>query len=281
MNLDRHLVAVLALGAVLTSVPSCGGGTPDTPDATMTALFAGLAKDDPGTAWELMPPSYQQDVDAVVGDFAAKVDPALYDAGMGVARKLVQVLREKRDYVLAFPMLSMVPVPKEDLEKNWNDVTGMVAAVVDSQLKTHAGLKNLDVGAFLDSVGGKVMSTLHRLAGAEDWPDFAKAEATVVETSGETAKLKLTMPGQPDETVSMQRVDGHWVPEEMAKDWPDMMQQARDSIAKMAPASEAETKQVLAQIKQLEGVLEELLAADSKEKFDQALGKLMGAVDGR
>ena len=46
-------------------------------------------------------------------------------------------------------------------------------------------------------------------------------------------------------------------------------------------APEGATKVALAQLKQVDGVLDELLAASSQEQFDQAFGKMMGALGGR
>lgn len=274
-----HLRAGLALGSLLFVLPSCGGGAPDEPDAAVEALFAGLAKDDPGAAWDLLPESYRKDLDAVVAEFAKKMPVELYDTGMATARKLVKMLDEKQEFVLGFPMLQMMlPVKPDDLKKHWSDVMGALDALLSSDLKTHSGLSRLDIGDFLSDTGGELMSTVHELAKLDenaDWPDFGNASAEIVSVEGDKAKVKVKMPGERDTEIEMIRVDGVWVPADMATGWKETMQDARQQIASMPLSDPADTQRMLAMLKQADGVLDEALAAKTQDEFNAAIGKLM------
>ncbi|MCA9547637.1 MAG: hypothetical protein KC613_24710, partial [Myxococcales bacterium] len=237
---------------------------------------------------DFMPASYQKDVTGLVQEIGGQLDAELYDKTMVVVGKATKVLKEKKDFILnsklAEQAIAGAPVPKEVISKNWDAVVGMLDTLASSEIKTAAGLKGLDVRAFLAGTGGKLMADGFALAAAMGQDPMKalegfKAEAGTVE--GDKATVKLTAPGggeAKDETFV--KVDGKWIPEDMAKDWTNAMAEAKKNLGGLPEQMKQMKPMAMGMLTQAEAAIDKLGAAKSQEEFDGVIVGLVASMQG-
>ncbi len=262
----------------------CGGGSkaPATPTETVKKVTTDLANNKPQVVWDSLPPSYQKDVDGVIKDFAGKMDPELYNQGFVLLQKVVKILETKKTYILNNPMLASVD--KAQAEKNWSAVVQLPSILANSEISDLEKLKKLDVQRYLADSGAQLMAqfeALSKLAPKSDGKeiqDYKKTlqqtKATVVSQKGDTAQVKMEVPGQPATTDAWVKVEGRWIPKEMADDWKKKIKEAKDGIAKMETQIKNKA-QALGQMKSIEGMLDQFLATKTEEEFNQMLNQTL------
>jgi hypothetical protein len=276
-----HLTAAALAGASLL-FSACGGGEdkssagplPEAPDAAIEAISLRLGEGDAGVLWEALPESYRGDLTEIIHEAGNVVDAELYDRGFGLVGRLADVAEKQRDFILNSPFAQNVDV--ENAKANWQPVVQLLRLVGTSELSTAAGLQSLDPQAFLDGTASEVLDLVDELSAlsGEESPlaQFAALQAEVVEGGADTATLTMTVPGQPAETESFTKIEGKWVPTEMASQWASSMEEARAQLKKAAEGAGAQNKpQILGVLGMMEGVLTQLETAETQEQFDQAL----------
>jgi hypothetical protein len=274
------LASALSVAALFT-LPACSpsASLPEAPDAAMQKITKDLGEGKAGVLWTAMPVSYQQDVTALAHEAGAKVDAELYDRGFALVDKLADVLGRQRAFILGSPMAAQVQ-DKAALEANWDAGVAMVRAVTKSKLSTAAGLRTLDVKAFLETSGSELLAHAQKLGGGADEPSLfqqLKAVKFEVENRDATAAaLRVTQPDGTVTTVQLVKVEERWVPADLAAEWSARIAQARADLAATQPEDMAKNKpQVLGAFAMAEGVLAQLGAAQTQEQFDQALQNAM------
>jgi hypothetical protein len=88
----------------------------------------------------------------------------------------------------------------------------------------------------LAGTGGDVMEQMSSIAAmmedssyAKDMEDLRNIKVEVVKEEGDKATIKTTV-GKKTNTEEMVKVEGKWVPKEMADDWDKEMEKARNLI---------------------------------------------------
>jgi len=276
----------------LLSIAGCGGGktsVPDTPDGAVKAMSMGLADHQPDIIWAALPASYQNDVNGLVRDFGAKVDADLYNKGFSIIKKLVTVLKTKKDFILGHPMLQQMAQDSGEVSKHWDSVVGLFDTIVNSKLADHSALKTLDVGKFLGTTGRKVMeqmSEISRLSKEDpfnkEMKNFSGIQVQVLSQEGDKAKLKVTIPGKKDvPELELIRIEGKWVPKDLADEWKQTIEKARSSLKEMDTEEFAKNKvQIMGMMGGFEAVMDQLAKAKSQAEFNNGLQGILGMLMG-
>jgi len=265
----------------------------DTPDAAARALQADLEAGNLRAMWDALPPSYQRDVNDLIHTFAANMDADVWTAGTGLVRKVVRVLKEKKEFLLNQPALAQAPVDATVMSQNWDPLVSVLDAIATSDLADLEKLKTLDVGAFLDGTGKKIAEQLAALAKAADdqkltlteFPaipveamplaGIANAKFSTVQVQGDTATLRIENEGE-TEDQEVVRVDGKWLPKAMVDQWSEQMQAAKTALTTSLPENLKKNKlQIVMPMQMVQGVLDQLLAAKTQAEFDQVIQQVM------
>ena len=261
------------------------GATPLAADATVMAAARAVTDQQPQLLWTLLPAKYQDDVKSVIAEVGAKADPDLWAKTFQVFGKFVQVAKEKKEFILAHPLLAAGPVAgnKDTIVKGWDDVVALLEIVITSEIGTADGMKTLDPEKFLAGTGQKVIDQLTRLADLLGPPaaggqlDKLKSlKATLVSTEGDLATVKIEAAGEPPIEARFKLVDGKWLPEPMVMPWDENIAKAKASLAAVDPA--AQKAQGMAVLTMVEGVLDQLLAAKDQESFDTVINSVTSMV---
>ncbi len=262
---------------------------PDTPDGTVLAVAKHLADHDPSILWEALPETYRTDINELTGAFAAKMDPELYNRSMALARRTIEVLQDKQAIILGSQTVASTGVEVAEVERGMNGGLAVAHALLSSEITTLEGLGAVDWPGFLSSTGSQLMLLADNAAPAAE-PEatdddlFATLRSLTVETvstSEESAVLRITAAGQEPEEVALTRVEGRWVPADMAAEWPQKVAEARARLEELTPEKIAEIKpQAMLGLAMAEAFVEQMAAIESSEQFDAAVGPMLQSVMG-
>jgi hypothetical protein len=259
----------------------------DTPDGAARAVVEALESGNLRGVWDALPPSYQKDANEVVRTFAENMDPDVWKVGTDIVRKVKLLLHQKKKFILAYPAVAESP-NSEQLAANWDKIVDAVDALTTSELLDLSKLKTLDVGPFLSGSGKKIVEKLGALTkGAEaagvspnpfpglpvpELPKLDQVKFTTVSVDGDTAKLRIEAAGKEPQVKDAVRVEGKWLPKEMADGWADGMARAKAVLTQeMGPKLKQKKQDVLVPLMMVTGVLDGLLQAKTQQDFNRIL----------
>lgn len=269
------------VGCTKESTPSL----PSTPEGTVETVAKAIADKKPGIVWVALPPSYQQDITGFVRTFAEKMDKEVYDKTFVVLGKAIKVLKDKKDFILGHPMLQGGQVNMAEAKANWDSVVGLLETLTESEINSIDSLKTLNIGEYVATTGAKLMSQaadLSKLTPEDEMGQgldkLAKLKIEVLSSDGDNAKLRLTLADEPPEDVELVKVEGKWVPKDLADEWALGMEKLREGLDEMKMGERK--AQMMMMLGGVEGAMDSLLAAKTQEEFNQAFMQTMGQVMG-
>lgn len=278
-------VGLLTLGCV-QAADTAGAGTtlPDTPDGTVVAVAEKLVNHHPEIVWAALPESYRADITELTSTFAERMDPEVYDRVMAVANRAVEVLQQKKDLILASEAFESAQIDREDFDRSMTAGITVAQTLLSSDISTLAGLGAINWQQYLATTGRTLMEQAEEIEieeGEDPMADLETLEVEIVEIGDDTAKLRLVTADDEPEEIDLVRVEGRWIPAEMAAKWPEAMAGARHKLDEMTPEKVAEMKgQALMGLAMAEGVIEQIAATETVEEFDAAVGPMLQAIMG-
>ncbi len=286
MKMKKALLLAMLMGLLLGGCGKDAPKTPKTPDAAIQVISQGLNEGKPAVVWEAIPASYQTDVTDLAQTFATTMDAEIYDKAFGMLGKVTNVLKTKKDFFLSSALTKNSPIDNEKLTSNWNAVVDLFTAITASDLKTLENLKTIDIGTFLQKDGTKIFSALRTVAsmapqGGNPLETLADINVELVQSEDDSATVKITLPDEDTQEIDMIKVEGKWIPTEMAEDWSTMITDGKAALEDMAQNALAENKpMVIAMMAGAEAAIDQLAASETQEDFDKIIGGLMGSLMG-
>ncbi|MCL4204675.1 MAG: hypothetical protein KJ000_19480 [Pirellulaceae bacterium] len=284
---------------------AAAAGTSTSPDAALRDLMAKMQSGDFRAAWDSLPATYQTDVNEVVQAMALNMDADVWNAGKRILGKAVSVLKDKKDFIMGYPALQQPGLDLTAANKNWDAFTGLLDAIVNSDLTDLDKLKTFDGSAFMEGPGKAIGTRMMELAksleqdvdpaslpvpmefpGLETVPmmDFSNVKISTVRVDGDSAVLRLEQPDGKVEARETVRVEGKWVPKEMADGWKEGVEQSKLFLTTVMPQQLKENKPMLlsplSPVKMFEGVLDQLLAANDQAAFNEVIDGIVEMVGG-
>lgn len=267
------LVLVLAL-------PVSAAEVPDSPDGTVRAVAEGIAAGHPEILWQALPQSYQQDLTELTRLVADTVDPQLWDAAFATGRRTAATMALKKDIILASSTLQQAGTDLDDLSAGWDAAVAVLDAVCSSEISSIAGLKTVDWERYLATTGAAVVERARTASGDDGTnpiDDLRRTRIEVVSVDGDRAVVRMTPPDREPEDQVLVRVEGRWVPAEMADGWDTRMAEARERLSNITDEERMEmSTQGMMFLGMADGFLQQLEAVESPEQFDQMLAALIG-----
>ncbi|MCA9006744.1 MAG: hypothetical protein KDA70_15830 [Planctomycetaceae bacterium] len=280
----KKLIPLFALLFLVSSLPllsGCGKSAGNSgPAESMQALLNGVENQQMEAVWQFLPASYQQDVNSLAQDFASKMDPEIYNGAFETGQRLAKILKEKKEYILNNQMIQRVPLPPEKLGELWNPTVNIISALVNSDLSSLDKLKSFDGGNFMSTTGNQLAKNMVALSDLAPKPDgeasfsekLKETKVTVVSTDGDTATIRIEAPDEEPKEEQMVKVEGKWIPQNLADNWQKAMADARSKLSGLTPETLTENKQqVLAMLKMVNDTLAQLESAKTEEEFNNTL----------
>ena len=257
-------------------------------DRAVQDVIDGVANGNIYVVWDALPKSYQDDVTEIVHGFAAKVDAELWNKGFETARKVTTMLESQKDVILAMPNLH--ESSKFDVEvasNHWDRVVAPIKTITNSPMADLHALRNIDIREFLGTTGARLISDMVALSeistdgAASRIAAIGSVRATLVNQDGESAVVRLEAPGEQPSEESFVRVEGKWIPSEMARKWSEGIGEAMAKLAEMsADDMQAMKPHVLQVLASIDGVLDQMNQASTADEFKQATKMGMRQVFG-
>lgn len=252
---------------------------PDAPDAAMKTIFTELADGNGGVVWQAMPVSYRSDVNTVVRLAGTKIDAEMYDQSFALVGRLGEVINKQKAFILNTSLAALASAEeKAKFEEALPAVTEFIKIIATSNIATSAGLQSFDGQAFCNTTVTEIVKLTDQLSKLNDDPtqptlgDLRNAEFTVIESDDNSATMTITTAGQPGETEQFTKVEGRWVPADMAAEWTQQMTETKAKLEAMTAEEVSAMKpQVMGVLTMMQGVLTQLETAETQAQFDQAL----------
>ena len=202
-------------------------------------------------------------------------------------------MKDKKTFILNHPMFQIPPNPqgvtKDKIVDNWDAAVESMEIVLASDISSIATLKTMDVGDFLSNTAADLMKLSTKI---QPLPmDLKSAGVELISTKGDNAVIKVTPPtdctnpdggdcGGPKE-IKMTKVEGKWIPADMAADWANSIADAKAKIDMMNPEMMAQQKpQIMGMLAMIDGPLSQISNASSQEEFNAAIGGIMSLMGG-
>jgi hypothetical protein len=281
------LIGLVAL--IIYSQPALAGKLPSSPDGTVKAVAEALSAHQPQILWQALPASYQNDITEITQQFAAKMDPEAYNKVFSVLQKAVDLLQGKKEFILGSSFLENVEVDREQLDKGYDSVVGLLEIVLNSEISKIDSLKSLDFEKFLSGTGAKIMDQVAVISKASPDDPYAKEFKTklsgatyeLISEDGDSAVVKVTSGDDESEEINLVRIEGRWVPKELADEWAQDIGQAKQGLADMSEEEIAQSKmQVMMTAAMAESLIDQLAATSTQEEFEALIGGLLGGLFG-
>ena len=296
MKIQSHFARSLAIITIVTSL-ACAGAVgagsvviPDTPDGTVKAVAENLAEGRPEVLWMALPPSYQQDITDITHAFANKMDPELYNKTFSLLNKAVVVLTDKKDIIQGSSMIKTVEEDDLDtVEEGWDTAMALLGTLLTSDISDLEKMKTFNYEDFFKGTATALMEQAAAMSAEDPEDPYAKEfqskfEAMTVEllnTEGDHATLVISAPDEEPEQVEMTRVEGRWIPTDMADDWAEEVAEAKQKIEEITPESLAETKmQAMMMLAMAESFVDQVGQVNSSEELDALIGGMFGSMMG-
>ncbi len=252
---------------------------PDSPDKAIEHVMHSVAKGEMHVAWDALPASYQADITDLVHTFASKVDRDIWNRSFVVLQKLHNVLETKKSLILAMPNLQQSPDFDLNVAKReWNNVIAPLKTIAYSEFSNVDTLKHVDMRQAIGTTGATIvmqfdgLNKVSKKNPANKLSNLGDAVATLVSRDGDTAVVRIEIPGEVTKDQDFVKVEGKWIPADLASDWTEDIAEAREKLAQMSTDKVAEKKpQIMAIFDALDHTFGLLNAATTPEEFEQVL----------
>jgi len=257
------------------------------PDEAMLALISGVNNQKMGAVWNFLPGTYQSDVNGLVHEFAGKMDPEMYNGTFQTLQRITKLLNDKKEYILKNQTMKGLPVPPEKVAEFWDPTVGLLNAIAQSDLSSLDKLKSFDGGKFLSTSGNEMAKQVIGMSNLLPQKEgtFSLSEKmnqtkiTIISIEGDTATIKMEVPGEKTKEVAMVKVEEKWIPKNLADNWKSRMDENRKKLADLTPEKvTAQKEQTLAGIKKVNEVLAQLENTKNEEDFNKTLDPILAPV---
>jgi len=278
-----------ALNAAVSETAYKVAPVAESADQAVLMVTEGLKDGRPQVVWHALPASYQQDVTALIHDFAGAMDAELWDRSFGVVQKATRVLKEKRELILDHPMVQAQIEDREKANEAWDSLISIFDVVVHSDLSDLERMKSFDVEDFLSSTGVEVVEGFKGMeafaatgaVSAASPFGASDSEVTLISSDGDNARVRFQTPAGAPTEEDFVRVEGKWIPTQMADEWESTIAEARAQLENLSgEAMQANKQTALMQLSMVDGALDQLLATKTPEEFNAAISGLMGMAMG-
>ncbi|MFM8285949.1 MAG: hypothetical protein ACKOGA_04390, partial [Planctomycetaceae bacterium] len=265
-------------GAEASATPRVAAGDPA---AAVRQVLQGLEKRRLRAVWDFLPGSYQSDLQRITRQVGERMDPTLWKRAWAIPPRLAQLMRERGEWMLqpAGNTPTRPDAPQPLTAADLKQLADCLDLLANSELGDTSRLQTVDLGAWCDRVGGMVLGQVEVFARRMPGDSLAQTLAVLsdvqvqsAERSGDEATVQLSTPGGAPVPVEYVRVEGKWIPRDLAEGWVEGLGQAQARLAVYLNSENLESNrpQWESVLAATEEWLTRLERAEGKEKFDFA-----------
>ncbi len=286
---NKTIILILSILVIVFISGYSKSAAAKTPDKVVETVIQGLSKNEPQILWNVMPESYQKNVHELLSDFAAKMDKDIWNKTFQLIRKIITILETKKDLILTGDMVNKAPVDIKQISENWGSFVSILEIIVKSELGDLEKIRKLDIEKFLAGTVSDLMKKASDLSklGKEDkynkeLDKLTRIKTSIIKTENEEITIKIEAPDEEPKIVVFIKVDHKWIPKVLADQWKEKISEIKKALSKASEKISIEEKQkFLGMIKSFDGILDQILAAKTKEDLEPIIGQGIGTLIGR
>jgi hypothetical protein len=241
------------------------------------AVVEGLKQNHPDAIWEFLPASYQQQLNDLAHQFAARMDGELWGKAVEVVRIFSRLLKDRKDFIVSARVRLDPDTDPKSAAAEMTAIAVLLDTLLASDLADLEKLKSVDGGKFLAGTGRRLLTQM-RAMGHDPFADqlgiFTDMNVTLVSSDGDSALLTIEVPDATASERAFVRVEGKWIPDDLARNWHENMGQAAARLAVLSPDNlQAVKPKAMSVLTAVGDVLEKLLAAKTEKQFAAVMGE--------
>ena len=250
-------------------------------EETIAALREQTQAGHPIVLFDLLPPSYQSDMESLVQQAIGKIDPAAWNAVTRSLHDIGDLIVTHQNWVLSHPRLEALPPEgKEFVGDVILPFAGLLREGLDPDAMQIQSLKEKPLRQWLAARDAAIAPYLVQLSkqmeqqvgGATTEPEVA-----VESEDDQTATITLSQ-GESSVPFVLSRVEGFWVPEMTAQRWDEKIKEAKAALAEIPDGTVGSGAFASMVSTMLEPALSPLKQADSEREFHAAMEQLFASV---
>ena len=265
-----------------TAVP--GTTLPETPDGTVVVIAQQLLDHNPEIIWEALPKSYRTDINEITSAFAEKMDPEVYNRAFSLVMRAVEVLDDRKDIILASETFRSSGADGDEIRMGLANTQAYIKTMKASDIATLEGLGKVDWRQFLATTGAQMLEHAESIEtddGDNPLDDLKTLKVETLDLSDDRATLRISSEDHEPEEVEMARVEGRWIPADLAGEWPKQNAEIRRLLAEYTPEEMAAKKtQIMMFFGMADGLIEQIASLQTPEEFDAAIGPMLAPFMG-
>ena len=200
LRLSRFFSTIAAVAVGLASALPLAKAAEEGPESVVTTPLKALEEKNPKLIWDMLPASYQKDLNGLVQTFAKEMDAELWDAGFELVGGIGELLTEKKELIA-----EMLSEMDESGEVPMSVITSgleMAGTLLDKLTKSDLGslnkLRTVDLGNVADTFGRDLMKLIEDSAKAAGEADpfglemLRGIKVEVVSEDGNSATIKVS-----------------------------------------------------------------------------------------
>lgn len=263
------------------------GPVDDSAEAAVRYIMEGVKNGQPVVAWNALPERYQNDLNGVVRGFGETMDPEIWKQVTETLGNVQKILVDKEEFILNHPAVSANP-NADSVKSAVPQMAALFGTIIDASSDLEA-LKTFDGGQFMTSTGASVLKqidTLQKLAPPGSTPGpvglaaISDVKIETLSTTDDTATLQSTGPDGRTEKIELVRVEGKWLPKDMAEKWDQEIANAQQALKTLPETLQQMKPQVAMMTGVVNGALTPLQSAATQEQFNDAVQGVQGMVMG-
>ena len=264
-TLRSALAAALCAGLAASSFADAPSAADLQAAAAAHAAFNGaLAKADLGAIWKGLPASYRSAAADVAKDFAGKMDPAVWKAGQDTLLQIAATVVKQNALLADMAGEGDAPVPGDlsaDEMKSFLVKAGAKIGAI-ARAATLEKLAAGDLQGLLDTPALTMKGVTDAVADIR-LPKYAPS-------ANEDGSVTMTNAEKPEDTDRMVKVEGLWLPEEIAEAFKDK-DSWKASVAQIKPLDDAQKQQATMMLGMLQNAAKSAGKATTADEFQGAV----------
>ena len=288
----------------------------DGPESVITTPIKALKEKDPKLLWEMLPASYQSDINGVAQEFAKNMDAELWNAGVGLLKEVGALLDAQKELLAKMSAESDPNTNPEEAKQAMEVLAKVIKKFAESELGSLDKMKSIDLGKVADTFGKDILNLAEetaKLTGETDPFQLAALKAIKVEVvnqDGDNATIKVSglpevdlsglqgglppgIPGLPggldgapipdfstfeNGEQKLTKVEGKWVPAEVVDDWKAGITEAKLGLSELGNIPALDKQMAVSMIGSLTKALGGMKTAKNEQEFQMAMLGAMGAA---
>ncbi len=221
--------------------------------------------------FDVLPPSYRNDIDEIVKLAAAKIDPATWHSVITSLHELGDLVVTRQNWFFSSPRLADLPPEDLDLlQQKLLLVAGMLSDGFQPDAWQLDKFQSMDLGQWLAERDQAIAPYLAALMQQQDVS--AARHFGVVSETADAAQVKMSQ-ATIESNVKLAQVEGYWVPESVASTWAEDIASMKIELQKGTAIPQ------LSEVAMIQLMLQPLASASNERQFHETMETFIAGLE--